>query len=64
MVIAEPNEMAGFIRTERSKLVLLDLMLPGADGIELMGEVAELSDLPVIFLSGYGRDETIAPARA
>ena len=37
-------------------------MLPGADGIELMGEVPELSDLPVIFLSGYGRDETIARA--
>ena len=62
VVTAEPGEMADLIRTERPKLVLLDLMLPGADGIELMGEVAELSDLPVIFLSGYGRDETIARA--
>jgi len=61
-VTAEPGEIADLIRTERPKLVLLDLMLPGADGIELMGEVAELSDLPVIFLSGYGRDETIARA--
>ena len=62
VVTAEPGEMADLIRAERPKLVLLDLMLPGADGIELMGEVAELSDLPVIFLSGYGRDETIARA--
>ena len=61
-VTAEPGEIADLIRAERPKLVLLDLMLPGADGIELMGEVAELSDLPVIFLSGYGRDETIARA--
>ena len=61
-VTAEPDEMAGLIRAEKPRLVLLDLMLPGSDGIELMGEVAELSDLPVIFISGYGRDETIARA--
>ena len=61
-VTAEPDEMAEIIRAERPKLVLLDLMLPGIGGIELMGEVPELSDLPVIFISGYGRDETIARA--
>ena len=61
-VTGEPSEMAGLIRGERPQLVLLDLMLPGADGIELMAEVAELSDMPVIFISGYGRDETIARA--
>jgi len=58
----EPEKLARLIRTKRPKLVLLDLMLPGADGIELMGQVPELSDLPVIFISGYGRDETIARA--
>ena len=36
-------------------------MLPGADGIELLEHVPELADLPVIFLSGYGRDETNRP---
>ena len=50
------------IRAEQPRLVLLDLMLPGSDGIELMESVRELSDLPVIFVSGYGRDETIARA--
>ena len=58
----EPEELARLIRGEKPKLVLLDLMLPGADGIELMAQVPELSDLPVIFISGYGRDETIARA--
>ena len=61
-VTAEPGEIAGLIRSERPQLVLLDLMLPGTGGIELMAEVPELSDLPVIFISGYGRDETIARA--
>ena len=43
-------------------MVLLDLVLPGMDGIEMMKSIPELADLPVIFISGYGRDETIARA--
>ena len=46
----------------RFELVVLDLMLPGTDGIELMQQVPELADLPVIFISAYRRDETIARA--
>ena len=34
----------------------------GADGIKLMEAASELADLPVNFISGYGRDETIARA--
>ena len=37
--------------------MLLDLMLPGTDGIELMKQVPELDELPVIFISAYARDE-------
>ena len=62
IVTADPAGVADIIRAEKPCLVLLDLMLPGSDGIDLMGEVPELSDLPVIFISGYGRDETIARA--
>ena len=62
LVTGDPQELPGLIRTERPRLVLLDLVLPGADGIELMERVPELADLPVIFISGYGRDETIARA--
>ena len=58
----EPGEIAAIIRAEKPRLVLLDLILPGRDGIQLMREVPELSDLPVIFISAYGRDETIARA--
>ena len=62
LVTGAPDDLAGLIRAERPELVLLDLLLPGRDGIELLQEVPELSDLPVIFISGYGRDETIARA--
>ena len=62
LVTAEPKELTHIIRTEKPRLVLLDLILPGGDGIELMNRIPELSDLPVIFISGYGRDETVAAA--
>ena len=62
LVTGEPQEVARIIRAERPRLVLLDLILPGSDGIELMQRVPELTDLPVIFISAFGRDETVARA--
>ena len=61
-VTGDPQEVSRLIKTKKPQLVLLDLMLPGTDGIELMEQVPEMADLPVIFISGYGRDETIARA--
>ena len=62
LVTGAPRDLPRIIRTERPRLVLLDLMLPDVDGIELMGQIPELADLPVIFISGYGRDEIVAKA--
>ncbi len=62
VVTGDHTELASIIRAEKPELVLLDLLLPQTDGIELMRSVSELSDIPVIFISAYGRDETIAKA--
>ena len=62
VVTGEPEELAGLVRTHRPALVLLDLLLPGIDGIALLESVPELGDLPVIFISAYGRDETVVRA--
>ena len=62
LVTGDHRELSRHIETERPDLVLLDLMLPDTDGIELMRRVPELADRPVIFISAYGRDETIARA--
>ncbi|MCY4393627.1 MAG: response regulator transcription factor [Rhodospirillaceae bacterium] len=62
LVAGDHSELPETVRAKRPCLVLLDLMLPGADGIELMETVPELADLPVIFISAYGRDETVARA--
>ena len=61
-VTGDPGQVGRLVEEERPHLVLLDLMLPGMDGIELMESVPELADLPVIFLSAYGRDQVIARA--
>ena len=62
LVTGEAGELETIIRAERPRLVLLDLLLPGHDGIALMREIRERFDLPVIFISAYGRDETVARA--
>ena len=62
LVTGDPAEVQDLLRSERPDLVLLDLVLPGTDGIELMTNIPELANLPVVFISGYGRDETIARA--
>ena len=62
VVTADPEEALRLIETNRPGLVLLDLMLPGTDGTELMQRIFSLADLPVIFLSAYGQEEVIARA--
>ena len=59
---AEPAEVARLVDTKQPALAVLDLVLPGADGIELMRTLPALADLPVILVSAYGRGETIARA--
>ena len=58
----DPEALPDLISTHKPRLVLLDLVLPSTDGIELIAEMPELEDLPVIFISAYGRDETIVRA--
>lgn len=61
-VTGEPEKVKELVDAHQPALLLLDLLLPGTDGIELMKNLPKRSDRPVIFLSAYGRDETIAKA--
>ena len=62
IVTADPEQVGRLIKEENPHLVLLDLLLPETDGITLMENVPELAEVPVIFLSGYGRDELVVKA--
>ena len=61
-VTADPDQALRLVETHDPDLVLLDLMLPGIDGIQLMESMHRVADVPVIFISGYGRDQIIAKA--
>jgi len=62
IVTGEPEEVDRLIAEKRPHLVLLDMMLPGVDGIDLMKNILEKTALPVIFLSAYGQENVIAKA--
>ena len=62
IVTGDPSEVSRLVADEEPELVILDLVLPGSDGIELMGQILEIRDVPVIFLSVYGQDEVVARA--
>lgn len=57
-VITENNGLEGLnrLKVEDFGLVLLDIMLPGIDGIEVCKELRKFSDIPVIMITA--RDAT------
>ena len=62
IVTGDPQDVPRLMEEEKPHLVLLDLMLPGSDGIDLMKDILATADVPVIFLSVYGQEEVIARA--
>ena len=62
VVTGDPEEVSRLMAEETPRLVLLDMMLPGSDGMELMKDIREVSDVPVIFLSVNGQEEVVARA--
>ena len=62
IVTGSPDEVERLIEAEKPHLVLMDLGLPGADGIELTKRILGIVDVPVIFLSGRDRDKDVAQA--
>lgn len=47
----EGTEAVARVREERPALVLLDLMLPGKDGLDICKEVRAFSEVPIIMLT-------------
>ena len=62
VVVAEPEEALLAMEESRPDLALLDVVLPDADGIALMRDIVAVADVPVIFISAYGRDQVVARA--
>lgn len=50
------EEALRIFRAERPDLVVLDVMLPGADGFEVCKEMRKESDLPILMLTARGEE--------
>lgn len=53
-IVYDGEEVLEMVKNYQPDLVLLDLMLPGIDGYEVLRRVRRDSDLPVIMLSAKG----------
>lgn len=58
MVIGRPegNHIADVMAKEKPDIVLLDIMLPGVDGLEILREIRSRDETPVIMLTAKGDD--------
>ncbi len=62
IVTAAPEKALVLMEENRPRVVLLYMMLPGFEGIELIKDILRIADVPVIFMSVYGNDQVIARA--
>lgn len=56
------EETMSLVALRQFDLILLDIMLPGVDGLTLCGELRKTTFCPIIFISCLGDDETVIKA--
>lgn len=61
-VTSEPDDLDRLIAVEQPHLVLLNLVLPGTSGFELIKQIPNVFEVPVIFLTGRDREQDFATA--
>ncbi len=62
MGTGNPDELVHFLEVKQPDLVLLDLILPGVSGFDVMKRIREVSTVPVIFLSAHDSEEHVVQA--
>lgn len=50
-VIGDGREVVAWVREQAPDLILLDLMLPGRDGLEICRELRAFSDVPIVMVT-------------
>lgn len=56
LTLADGSECLDKIRTESPDIVILDILLPGKDGLEILREIRMNYSIPIIMLTAKGED--------
>lgn len=56
LTLSDGNNALDFIISESPDILILDIMLPGKDGLEVLREIRQKSSIPVIMLTAKGED--------
>ena len=62
IVTGNPDDLEHLLEAEMPHLVLLNLMLPGTNGFEVIKRTPKVMEVPVIIVSGRGDDRQVARA--
>lgn len=62
VVTGDPQQIAVLMKETEPHLVLLDMMIPGTDGMELMRDIRQAGSTPVILLSAFDQEDLISKA--
>jgi two-component system phosphate regulon response regulator OmpR len=54
--LSDGNNAIDFINAESPDIVILDIMLPGKNGLEVLKEIRQKNSIPVIMLTAKGED--------
>lgn len=54
--LASGDNVLQIINEENPNIIILDIMLPGKDGLEILKEIRDVSETPVIMLTARGED--------
>lgn len=55
-VLSDGNKAIESINSESPDIVILDIMLPGKNGLEVLKEIRQKSSIPVVMLTAKGED--------
>lgn len=64
IAVGNGNDVLPALRLHHPDLVLLDLTLPGKDGVDVVRELREVTDVPVLIITGFGREQGVDQALA
>jgi DNA-binding response OmpR family regulator len=57
IVTSDPAQVAGLVEVEEPDVILLDLIIPGTSGFDLLRQIREFSSAPVIIVTASEREE-------